>query len=354
MNYSTADGTDLAGRDYTATTGTLSWADGDTANKTFTIPILNSGNPNQGNGTFFVNLSGPGAGAQTQAVVTVINDDSSVTFVHFVSDKGDYIGEGQERTFSIANGYVLTPSQDNGGVSFSWNNDASVGFQDSEDWNLELAAATGTIFGVGDYENAERAAFKSAGHPGLELYGDGRGSNTLTGDFQVLEAQFDNNGNVLKFAANFVQHSSGIPALRGQVRYHSTVPLPTTVAVAATMPTVIADTGSTGVFTVSRTGDTSAPLTVYYRVAGSAKGGRDYKALKGAKVIKAGKDSARIQVHPMGTGPVGGTLAVKMTVEAQNSGGYVISGDSAAKVKLYPAGSTVSGPRAITGQQPRR
>ena len=109
VTYATADGTDLAGRDYTATTGTVSWANGDTADKTFTIPILNSHNPTQGNGTFLVNLSGAGTGAQTQAVVTVVNDNSSVTFVHFVSDKGDYIGEGQERTFSIANGYNCLP-----------------------------------------------------------------------------------------------------------------------------------------------------------------------------------------------------------------------------------------------------
>ena len=62
VNYSTADGTDLAGRDYTASAGTISWADGDTANKTFQIPILDSHNPLQGNGNFLINLSGAGTG----------------------------------------------------------------------------------------------------------------------------------------------------------------------------------------------------------------------------------------------------------------------------------------------------
>ena len=231
-------------------------------------------------------------------------------------------------------------------MSFSFNNDAAVDFQDSEDWDLDLSAATGSVFGVGDYENAERDAFKSAGHPGLELYGDGRGSNTLTGDFQVLEVQFDNNGNLLKFAANFDQHSEGgVPALHGQVRYNSTVPLPTTVSVAAATPYVVADAGTTGAFTISRTGDTSAPLTVYYSVSGSAVNGHDYQNLKGAKVLKAGKASARIQLHLLGAGPAPGTaLAVKLKVESQDGGGYLAAGAGRAKITLLPAGSRLGGP----------
>ncbi len=41
VQYATSDGTGKAGTDYTAASGTLSWADGDEANKTFTVPILN-------------------------------------------------------------------------------------------------------------------------------------------------------------------------------------------------------------------------------------------------------------------------------------------------------------------------
>jgi len=40
VQYATADGTATAGADYTATSGVLNWADGDSAAKTFTIPIL--------------------------------------------------------------------------------------------------------------------------------------------------------------------------------------------------------------------------------------------------------------------------------------------------------------------------
>lgn len=63
----------------------------------------------------------------------------------------------------------------------------------------------------------------------------------------------------------------------------------------------VADTGT---FLVSRTGDVSAPLTVYYSVAGSpstgvpAIHGVDYEALPGAVQIPAGSKSAAITIVP--------------------------------------------------------
>jgi hypothetical protein len=46
VDFATADGTALAGIDYTATSGTLSWTDGDTSPKTLSIPLLD--NPTAG------------------------------------------------------------------------------------------------------------------------------------------------------------------------------------------------------------------------------------------------------------------------------------------------------------------
>ena len=39
-NYTTSAGTATAGTDYTETSGTLNWADGDAQDKTFTIPLV--------------------------------------------------------------------------------------------------------------------------------------------------------------------------------------------------------------------------------------------------------------------------------------------------------------------------
>ncbi|MBL0125820.1 MAG: hypothetical protein IPP88_25250 [Betaproteobacteria bacterium] len=59
VNYATQDGTAIAGSDYTATSGTLTWANGDTTNKTFLIPIANDGIVEAAE-AFSVVLSNPG------------------------------------------------------------------------------------------------------------------------------------------------------------------------------------------------------------------------------------------------------------------------------------------------------
>jgi regulation of enolase protein 1 (concanavalin A-like superfamily) len=84
-----------------------------------------------------------------------------------------------------------------------------------------------------------------------------------------------------------------------------------TVTVVATDPIAaevdLSQTGAiadTGTFVVTRTGDTSLPLTVYYSVAGSqgsgvpALNGVDYEGLSGVLVIPAGSPSASITITP--------------------------------------------------------
>ena len=72
VNYSTSNGSASAGADYTMSSGTLNWKDGDTANKTLSIPIADS-NPFVGTKTFSVDLSLPSGSATlgTPSTVTV-------------------------------------------------------------------------------------------------------------------------------------------------------------------------------------------------------------------------------------------------------------------------------------------
>jgi hypothetical protein len=75
VNYTTADGTAAAGTDYTAATGTLTWADGDLAGKAIAIPILNRAGA-QGSRAFTVSLGGAsGAALGTPATATVTIED---------------------------------------------------------------------------------------------------------------------------------------------------------------------------------------------------------------------------------------------------------------------------------------
>jgi len=144
------------------------------------------------------------------------------------SDSGDYIGQGQNYNYTSSNAtfnVIAGRIQSDGKV-------ASVHFSitsttdSSQWWYVDIETATmGQDLVPGVYTNAQRAAFAAQGHPGLEVYGEGRGSNTLTGQFTIINAKFDytdpSNPKVISFAASFVQHSEGAtPALNGTIYYN--------------------------------------------------------------------------------------------------------------------------------------
>ena len=54
-----------------------------------------------------------------------------------------------------------------------------------------------------------------------------------------------------------------------------------------------------GVFTISRTGNTDAPLAVWYLLGGTALNGVDYSRLPGQAIIPAGRESVEILVLPI-------------------------------------------------------
>jgi plastocyanin len=74
VSYATSDGSGVAGTDYTAASGTLSWADGDAAKKSFSVTILND-SQNTPDRTVNLALSSPTGGATlgtpSTAVLTI-------------------------------------------------------------------------------------------------------------------------------------------------------------------------------------------------------------------------------------------------------------------------------------------
>ncbi|HEX8129724.1 MAG TPA: Calx-beta domain-containing protein [Pyrinomonadaceae bacterium] len=82
VNFQTADGTAIAGTDYTSTSGTLNFAAGDTF-QTISVPILSDGDSSESDETFTVTLSAPvngtinGAGIGT-GTITAANPPGTV------------------------------------------------------------------------------------------------------------------------------------------------------------------------------------------------------------------------------------------------------------------------------------
>jgi subtilisin family serine protease/subtilase family serine protease len=72
-------------------------------------------------------------------------------------------------------------------------------------------------------------------------------------------------------------------------------------------------------FTVSRTGDASAPVTVRYTVAGTALAGTDYVALPGAVTIEAGSSTAIVPVSPIDDGVFENNESVILTLTADTA-----------------------------------
>ncbi len=127
VDYATADGTALAGSDYVATSGTLTFADNQTS-ATVTVQITDEGIPELDE-TFFLNLSNPvGATvADAQAVGTIVNDDGTPIQVS-VNDVS--IVEGQSGTSILT--FTVTRTGGTGAfdVSFATADDTATAGSD--------------------------------------------------------------------------------------------------------------------------------------------------------------------------------------------------------------------------------
>ena len=167
---------------------------------------------------------------------------AQTTSLDLRSQPGDYIGGGIDQTFGPADGIFTALRNFNNGVSVNFNGGPHW-------WFLNFAGPENTPLVPGVYENATRWPFHSPTGPGLDISGEGRGCNTLTGRFEVLEAVYGTTGEVERFAATFEQHcEGGVPALLGSVLYNSTVPPPPpppTICVSkvATIPALLTEVG---------------------------------------------------------------------------------------------------------------
>lgn len=92
VDYATSDGTAAAGSDYTSTSGTITWNDGDGNSKTISIPITDD-SAVEGDENFTVALSNPtgpaGLGTPTSAVVTITDNDTAPTPNYTVTYNGN-------------------------------------------------------------------------------------------------------------------------------------------------------------------------------------------------------------------------------------------------------------------------
>jgi hypothetical protein len=172
--------------------------------------------------------SPPFAAAQVSAVLTM------------QSQPGDSIGQGRNYSYDSATApgtFASRVTATNGvvdTVQISYIQGAFVDW-----WRLTFSSRQpGTELVPGVYLQARRAGVGLWGYPGLDVSGNQRGCNMLSGQFTVQQAVYDYSGTqprLVSFVATFEQHcENNPPALTGTIQFYGD-PLPTPTA--ATTPT---------------------------------------------------------------------------------------------------------------------
>ena len=102
------------------------------------------------------------------------------------------------------------------------------------------------------------------------------------------------------------------------------------VSIVATDPNA-SESGHSGLFTITRTADTGAPLLVKYAITGTASNGVDYAYLSNSVTILAGESFATVTVAPIYDGIIEGTETVILTLITN---GYQLTSASNATVNI--------------------
>ena len=96
--------------------------------------------------------------------------------VTMLSTPGDVIGQGTHRFFSSPGNATITSYGGIYGIAV----DVSGG-SSGDSYTLTFAAPRGRTLAPGLYTDAQRTPFRSGKHPGVDIYGSGRGCNTVSG-----------------------------------------------------------------------------------------------------------------------------------------------------------------------------
>jgi hypothetical protein len=319
VDFSTSNGTAVAGSDYVAASGSVTFAPSETSQQV-TIDTLNDG-VGEGTQRFYLNLSNPTGAVIVggQGVGTIYDSDGPRNVLVLNSQPGDPVGLGQQQTLTELDGAFSATTS--GGFTY-------VGFSGDTSWDFQFGAPGNAVPGPGVYEGAEDFYFRSPLRPGLDVWGGGRSCSGITGRFVVLEASYDGAGNVLTFAANFEQHCHGeAPALFGSIRINSALPVVPRLSVAgATL--IEGPAASPMTFTLSLSQPASEPVTVDFATSnGTALAGSDYVAASGSVTFPPSVTSQEVTVETLNDGAAEGSQY--FYVNLTNPGGAPIANGQA-------------------------
>ncbi|NNJ44219.1 MAG: S8 family serine peptidase, partial [Akkermansiaceae bacterium] len=173
VNYATSNGSATAGSEYTAASGTLSWADGNAASKTFTVTIADDSVDEISEQTVLITLSNPSGTAITgtnPATLTINDDDNAAPSVDAGSDDIVYLASSSAPAPVAGAYFKWDPASDTGGDNV-WGSSTANTF----DWTLPGSLSPITIADPWFDELSKAYAFPAAEATGGSW--DGYGSS---------------------------------------------------------------------------------------------------------------------------------------------------------------------------------
>jgi hypothetical protein len=287
VNFATANGTAVVSSDYTANSGTLTFASGE-ASKTISVATISDFTlePNE---TVLVNLSAPTGGATittSQGSGTINNDDYAPP--SFAIANATMLNEGGTLVFTVTKTGTTNTSY---GVNFATANGTATVSSDytATSGTLTFAAneTTKTISVVTindfEYEPTESVLVNLSGATGGATISTGQASGSL----------FDDDYEPPIFA---ISNAAAV------------------------------DEGGTLVFTVTKTGTTNTSHSLNYSsiISGSATPGSDYNSVSGTLTFAAGETSKTISVTTIDDTATEGSETVVVRLNSATGGAGVV------------------------------
>jgi len=311
VSYATADGSAKAGQDYTATSGTLSWASGDAQDKVIEISITNDSvyEGDEGFSVELSNVSGASLGSPATAQVTIVDDDLSSVPVITVETSTVFAGEpnsGYGRgMFTIKRSGLLTGDVF---VRFKFSGTARYGTAASGgDWYLYPSSLTNGMKLNSGTTSASLIVYIS--------------NDSIPEPDETVEMTIEPSNDYVV----------GEPSRATITIKDDETPV---VSVAATDP-VAGESGTgegTGEFTFTRVGSTKSEITVAFVLSGTAVEGQDFAPLGGTVVLPAGASSATLLVSPIDDSVWEEDKTLVLTL--QTGAGYTVGSPDTATVVI--------------------
>jgi hypothetical protein len=313
--YTTSNGTAMAGANYAATSGTLSWTDGDAKPKTFSVAIMNT-TPFTGSKAFTVALSGPSGGA------TISNPGSASVTIN--GDASAAVGSIELSAASVA---VL---QSAGSVAVSvTRSGGSAGAVSVAYATVSGTAVAGTDFtassGTLNWADGDAAA-KTVSIP-ISNATPFAGAKSFTVTLSGATG-----------GATLASPSSAIVAISGDA-----VSAVGSVQLSASSDAVLQSAGSVSL-TVNRTGGSSGAVSVAYATAnGTAVSGTDFTAASGTLNWADGDAASKtMSVAISNATPFSGSKSFSVALSSP-TGGATLATPSSATVTISGSSSGSGG-----------